>query len=865
MRQLPWRAAPRAALSSPLTMVVAAITALLSCFLATAAVLHSSAAGGAALDHQADTVCPDSYGPVFSRSQLPAELAPALSSTVQRHAAQHGFGQAVLGLYSRVMYGSQFDGTDIFRIRLAYRGDPGLDHLELVRGARQPGVWMGNDLASIKRFEVGSQGSVNGAPLPVTGVYRDLYDPPARWWCSQQDMAVQNRLIDTETGSVLFATDRETFDRAVNTIEVPPGQSGRPALDRLSITFYEPPPGSLAEAKDRAQRSAALIADVQADLAAQGLPDSVTGAIPFQRSVEIAQQAQGNVLFSILPLAAISVLVGCAGIGTVALQWYQRRYAQVRLLSARGTGPAGLGWLAVLELGLPVLLGGVAGMALARMLLGVYGPGGVVDDGAPLLGTMAGGGVLLLSLVLLGSVVAVRAHREFQLGRGRRRRKGWRLVGAFPWELVTAGIAAFGWSRLATGGGSARLGSPLPQVDPVALTYPVFVVLTAGLLTARLVWLLLHASHRVQFWSRPPLQLAIRRLAGSRAPVTGVLVIGVLAIGTLAAGSGIAGGQRAALDGKSGIFVGANTRVDTENSLGTGTIGMPAEIRDSSTVVGELTGTGSVVLVVDPATFTDVAWLGDLPRERAAELVHRLDTPVPGAIPALRIGHTAAQSPALPRLPDASPVADLPLFPMIGTKPGYVISRNALTPEQLTAVPRWSVLSGSSVEQVADALGKAGLVQPNKVSKASALDALPFFVVEWTFSFVIVLGAVLGVVAVLALLVAVEVRRRQNALAGALVLRMGMRPRALLGSHLIELGALAGLAVLAGVGCGVVTAGISVPRFDPATWLAPRSDLPNPAVFVLSVVLTGIVVVGLAGWLAVRSVRTARTAELLRG
>jgi putative ABC transport system permease protein len=456
---------------------------------------------------------------------------------------------------------------------------------------------------------------------------------------------------------------------------------------------------------------------------------------------------------------------------------------------------------------------------------------------------------------------ALRSHREFQLGRLRGRGRRGRLLIGFPWELVTASLALLGWLRLTEYSQSSGSLNPLPQVDPFALTYPVFVVLTAGLLAARVAWLLLRLSPRAVLWSRPTVQLAIRRLASARAPVMGVLAIGVVAIGTLAAGNGIAEAQRQSLDIKSGIFVGATSRVDTEQPVGLGTTPLPAPIRDTSTVIGELTGTGSVVLVIDPRTFESVAWLDGAAGARDA--LHLLDAPPGPGTPAIRIGHTDAQTLELPGLPDARPVADLPIFPIIGPQPGYVISRAALTTEQLESIPKWSVLS-SSLDALTGALAAAGITQPNPVSRSTALDALPFYVVEWSFAYVGMLGAVLALVAVLALLVAVEVRRRQNALAGALVLRMGLRPRALLGSYVMELGTLAGAAVLTGVVCGAVVAGISIPRFDPAGWLAPRSELPDLTPFVLWVFAIGAVVVALAGWLAMRSVRTAKTAELLR-
>lgn len=71
------------------------MTALLSCFLATSAVLIASASGSAAVDYPAATTCPDAYGPVFSRSGIAVDKAPAVVQTIQRQAAAHGFAQAL--------------------------------------------------------------------------------------------------------------------------------------------------------------------------------------------------------------------------------------------------------------------------------------------------------------------------------------------------------------------------------------------------------------------------------------------------------------------------------------------------------------------------------------------------------------------------------------------------------------------------------------------------------------------------------------------------------------------------------------------------------------------------------------------------
>ncbi|MER6797244.1 ABC transporter permease, partial [Amycolatopsis mediterranei] len=86
----PWRAAPKAALSSPLTLVVAAVTALLACFLGTAAVLQASAAGGATVRYQTGITCPDSYGPMFGKGNMPVRDIPAVTGAIRRHAGAHG-------------------------------------------------------------------------------------------------------------------------------------------------------------------------------------------------------------------------------------------------------------------------------------------------------------------------------------------------------------------------------------------------------------------------------------------------------------------------------------------------------------------------------------------------------------------------------------------------------------------------------------------------------------------------------------------------------------------------------------------------------------------------------------------------------
>ncbi len=340
-------------------------------------------------------------------------------------------------------------------------------------------------------------------------------------------------------------------------------------------------------------------------------------------------------------------------------------------------------------------------------------------------------------------------------------------------------------------------------------------------------------------------------------------MVAVLAVGTLTVGSSIASGQQRALAEKSGVFVGAESRTDVENAVGRGEVPLPEPVRSTSTVVGTLgVGEAGKVLVIDPATFTTAAYVDHLPHEELDRLLGLLTTASGDTVPAIRVG--AASETADTSLGKLRAVGAVEVAPMLGAQSGYLVSRTVLDAQRIDQIPQWAVLSTLSVEQVGTALREAGVVHMNPADRDTALDALPFYVVEWTFSFVALLGVVLGVAAALSLLIAVEVRRRQNTLSGALAMRMGLRPRSLWASHATELGTVALVAVTVGLGCGITVAAVSVRRFDPARWLAPSSELPGLTPFVATVVASGAAVVAVACWIAVRSVRTARVAELLR-
>src|SRR5690606_6254164 len=346
---LAWRRAPRAAMSSPLVVVVGAVTALLASFLATATPLHAQAAAGAALTERHGSVCEDQYGPVFTSPSVDPRDAQTVIDVVRDRASRHGFGAPVVSMFTPV--GNAEFGGEKFDFRVGYRTG-GTGDLELLRGNASPGLWMGTELADAEGIPLGTRGHEGLLP-PTTGIYRDLHLPAPGPWCSVRDLSMPNRLVDTLTGPVLFATDRASFDTATRPFS---------ELERLTVTFRTPPPSTLAEATDRLRRADALIADVEQTLRDDGHGALTHGSTPFARSVELAHQARANVGLSIAPLAVLAVLIGCTGAAVLGLQWYQRRHRQVRLHLTRGHRPAAVGGLALAELGAPILFGGALGV-----------------------------------------------------------------------------------------------------------------------------------------------------------------------------------------------------------------------------------------------------------------------------------------------------------------------------------------------------------------------------------------------------------------------------------------------------------------------------------------------------------------------
>lgn len=834
--QLPWRTSARTGLSSGSSVVVATVTGLLLAFVAASAVLCAVSTGNAALSYQVGRSCPQSLAPAVNGIATPPQLVEKVAKDAREVAAQQGFPQTVFGAYTRT-YRLNLGGRPSPWLRFGFRDDA-TRNLHVISGGSTDGMWLAQSPSEDAHIGLGP---LSPEVPPVTAIYSDLDEPVPPFWCTEVSTVIYNRQAPDG-----FSSTTEFLPTLDDVVKL-----GRP-LD-TSVRFPVAAPKTLAEARDLAARSDRLADALRKKFAADGLTGFAPVRLPFAAPLAEAEKAQANVVAFVLPLTAISLLVGLVGVAAIAAQWCQRRQSVLRLLWARGSAPISLGAKALLELGGPLLVGAIAGLVVARAALPWYAPVAELDPGTTTWAGLIVLGAVIVAAAVLTSTATWRTHRMFQAQAHRRMPRVLKLI---PFELPVAVAAVFSWLRLTQA--TPKTGVVTAPVDAFALAFPVLVVVVIAGVAARLGRLLLAWSHRLSVWSLPSVQLAVRRLAAASTAATGVVLVGVLAVGTLAVGNSVNRAEQDALVSKSGNLIGATTSVQISTTFGQREAPLPSTMDGHATVVGVVDRGVSNMVAVDPATFARGAWLDPNRRAEMLDLVGQL-----GHGAAIAVGGAHTGTVIVPGFAPLHTIGKLPIFPGMPDDVGYVTARSDIT--SASEINSFFVWSGEDADTVLGQLSAAHIDHIGYKTTALALDALPFYTVAWTFGYIASVGALLAVIAAASLLLAVGARRKQTALSGALATRMGLKPATLIVSHLLEFGAVAGSVLLAGVTVGLVTAAVSVSRLDPAPWLRPLVALPDSVTFVLVAVVAGLAVVAVAGWIAVRGVRTARIGELIRG
>src|SRR5882757_5504254 len=426
--QLPWRTSARTGLSSGSSVVVATVTGLLLAFVAASAVLSTVSTGNAALSYQVDRSCPQSLAVAVNGIATPPELVGKVAQDAREVATRQGFPQTLVGAYTRTFHPDLGDRATPW-LRFGFRDDA-TSNLHAVRGGAPTGLWLAQSPSQDARIGLGS---LSPAFPPVTAVYSDIEEPVSAFWCTEVSTVVYN--LQAADGASSTTAFLPTLDDVV--------KIGRP-LD-TSVRFPVAAPKTLAEARDLAARSERLADALRAQFAADGLTGVAPVRLPFASALAEAEKAQSNVIAFVLPLTAISLLVGLVGVAAIAAQWCQRRQSALRLLWARGSAPFSLGAKALLELGGPLLVGAICGLVVARVALPWYAPVAELDPGTTMWAALVVLGAIVAAAAVVTLTATWRTHRMFQ---ARTRRRMPRVLKLIPFELPFAVAAVFSWLRL---------------------------------------------------------------------------------------------------------------------------------------------------------------------------------------------------------------------------------------------------------------------------------------------------------------------------------------------------------------------------------------------------------------------------------
>lgn len=690
-------------------------------------------------------------------------------------------------------------GDRAVEVRLISRTDA-LSNVVVLEGSpTADGAWLADVTA--ERLQVGPGDDVTLAgndvetTVPVAGIYRDLLeDPRAPFWASLDDFIYSAPGADTRPPAPILMSleDYLAVDQALLDDQ-----------DPITWEFLLPEgPLSIEEAERlRAELNAfgATLSDESGDVgsafSAVGFTEPLTGWL--NRTNDVVGQIGPPVRALMLAVVVLALAVlGGAGVFLV-----RRRRVEYALLDARGVALPRIARRTVGEVLLPVVAGALLGWAAGVLIVGRVAPDGVsspdvVADAVRSVVLVAATAVVLLAVVVARSVADLTVAE-----RGGVRRAASRA----PWEVVVLVLAVLAFVGLR----GEDAGGP---IDPLYLLFPVLVL-------AGVVGLAVRGLRRIMpglrsfgaGWATAP-YLAVRRLTAASRGALALLTVSAIAVGVLVYAGTVAASLQAGADEAAGLAVGSDVAVAYAGSFDTP--GVEAPVTDVWRIERSGLQGGDEeldVLLVDPATFADVAfWRDGFSEDSLEELMAGLAADPDPRVPIVVAGDVRA---------DAEPVLEIPgfdvparvvgtalAFPgMVGDRPVVVADRAAM---RLVVEAAGSPLErfvgdtqvwGLGTEQeVRDATTAGGAAIVSSVSATALRDTPEYLAIASMLRLLIAVGIVAGSVVFVVAALYLAARQRQAEVAYALSRRMGLPRSTSRRSLLLEILGLLGAAFVLG-------------------------------------------------------------------
>jgi len=836
----PWRRAPLLLGRQPVVFLAVALAAAILAVAAASGVLFLSTIGTASFRAQQAGDCPE-----FSLPALRARVS------ADRLAALEPVGRASLAnATSDPVYSVAIGSARVQDTRVNLFDYPGaLDHVHrLTPAVGGPGAWIPDNFAEKINARPGDQvTTADGKTIHVAGVYQSLAPDPyslsnlPRFFCAWHDLIVP-KVLESPTGP-LFLVDQVTL-AAVSAQPVDVSWYGATAASS-ALSSLERGPAEANTAAAAFRDRTGVPADVPRDLASK---------------VDEARRAQNGVGGSVVPITLSGVAIATLLVAGAGGFWATARAREIRLLVSRGVGPGALAGKAVLETAPAVLVGLIGGWCAAIGLVRSLGPTDVVPPGSPLRALWIAAVAVLAAVAVIAAIGAA-VGRERRIGAPRR---WWRQM---PWELALLGVGAWVGSRVYSHG-AVRVDHGVVTMQPSTFVFPLLAGTGALALLCRLVSLGLPRLGRAQP-SGTAAYLAVRRLAGSRAVVVGLLIGTALPCLLLTFASMVTTGIDSDVTAKYRTNLGAPHVLEVVGSLTQAPVlggsGTPVSVIETGAMLPD--GTQARVLGVDPRTFAQFAYVNSMQRAAVDQLGYAGGASAPTILVNAPAGVDASSVTVQSSELGLRAVSSMAVFPGLrdAFTPMLVVDRSVLSrlaPDADRDNQVWT-----STAQYGAAV-RAILADHFRVLTELDSDVLigntGLLPVTWVFGYLKALAVLIGAVSVAGLVFALAARVRRRVVAYVMTRRMGMSQATHIRSLIIELALVVGAGWLAGSLAGVAVDRLIVDRIDVFPDLPPPPSFAWPAqVLGLDALVVAAVVMAAATtthWLSER----ARPAEILR-
>lgn len=583
---------------------------------------------------------------------------------------------------------------------------------------------------------------------------------------------------------------------------------------------------------------------------------------PLRTVVRHAEASAAVVAGTMAPVRLVALLSALALLGAATALLARERQRELRLRLLKGQSPLSLGLRVARGAAGAVAVGTVVGGLLAVLAVRYLGPASEFEAAAvrsaifyTLIGSVA-------ALVAIAGVAAVRARTFVD---GRQRHRSW--VRFVPWEVIPVAAAVASFARLDRIGGVQQIGAKAAHADFWAQCFPLVAIIAPLAVLARpTVALLRH--WRLAGGRLPPSVMTGLRRSLAEPTVTGaVLLATALAAGSFTVARLLTDSTSVLLSEKAAVYLGSDLTMTTR-----GVTALPPPFDAIGTIVARSQGhsdSQSVdVLGIDRSTFArTVHWREDASEQSLDELIDAISPTTAGPIPAIVVGGTLPNTrlkSLVGRPMDIDPVATARWFP--GYRNGavlVVIDKNTLVSSGFAAGSE--ILLRDPPTDAFAQLSDAGILVRSPHDESLVFNVTSFLTVRWAYATLSILGALIGIVVLLAQLLVLDARRQTRQAAHVLTTRMGLTSRGETIGLIAELGpALAAGAVL-GVLIGWLVTRASIARLDSLRHLAPPARVVaqlSVGVPVLVAVLGSLVVLVTVGF---AMIKRTRAMEVMRG